>query len=298
LSIAAVSRGRAAHADPVLSRDINTYVLFAYDELIWKGGHGSTGYINGSNIGVNYPGMGITMSFGTSGQGVMSPGSQAAADIVRSDDPADVFDTLFANGVNPSFGATVNNPNPATTHGNWPYAGPIIATGDLPVFPFTPNRASTNGASDLTLGAGTHSVLPGVLRDVRFNDNAVINLGAGTYDMRNLSIGKNVTVNLTDNTILQIDRRFDPNEDLQFGTNAGHNGLGKIFVGGFGANPSTTPAVQFSHDAEIHMQLFAPTAWLNIGGTMSCTAVFGHCASPATQTTTCTWSCRSRRLLH
>src|SRR6185295_18611089 len=103
---ASLLRVGVTHATPIVSRDINTYVLFAYNELIWKGGSVATnsGYIMGGNIGVNYPGAGITLAFGTSGRGIMSAGSQAVADSVRADDAQDVFYTLFANQTNPSFG--------------------------------------------------------------------------------------------------------------------------------------------------------------------------------------------------
>ena len=37
------------------SRDIDSYVLFAYSDLIYKGANGSNGgTIDGGNIGVNY----------------------------------------------------------------------------------------------------------------------------------------------------------------------------------------------------------------------------------------------------
>ena len=104
------------------------------------------------------------------------------------------------------------------------------------------------------------------IRNVRFNDNVVVNLGAGIYDMRNLSIGKNVTINVNDATVLEIDRRFDPNDNLLFGTNGGYNGLAKILVGGFGDNPSTDRSAAFSHNAEIHAQFFSPNSWLDLGG--------------------------------
>ena len=252
-------------------------MLFAYDELVWKGGSVGTasGFINGGNIGVNYPGLsptGFSLAFGTSARGIMSPGSQAAADSVRADDAQDIFYDLFANTTNPSFGATVVNANPMTADGNYPYSpNTIIQTALLPVFPFTPNRALTNGAADLQVGgagglSSPQTIAPGPFRDVRFNDGVVVNFGPGVYDMRDVSIGKNVTVNVTDQTIFQIDENFEPNDGLLFGTNLGHTGKARLFVGGFGNNVSTTQTTNFSHDAIIHMQYFAPTAWLDLGG--------------------------------
>ncbi|MGH7132902.1 MAG: hypothetical protein ACREJO_13250 [Phycisphaerales bacterium] len=276
---AAVAPAFPPPAPPPVSRDINSYVLFAYDELVWKGGTPATdsGRIYGGNIGVNYADRsptGFALSFGTSARGIMSPGSQAVAHNVRADDAADIFYYLYANAVNASFGATVNNPNPDTVgypDGNIPFTGPIIDTPNLPVLPFTPNRALTNGAADLTVnGSGglpsPQTLSPGAYRDMRFNDNAVVNFLAGTYDIRNLSMGMNVTINVTDATILQIDRNFDPNNNLTFGANPGHNGGARILVGGFGNNVNTTRTTNFSQNAEIHAQYFAPTAWLDLGG--------------------------------
>jgi PEP-CTERM motif len=263
-------------ATPIVSRNINTYALFAYDQLEWKGGTAATnsGYIYGGDVGVNYPGLspsGFSLSFGTSARGIMSPGHQAVADSVRADDAQDIFYDLFANTLNVSFGATVVNPNPGTPKGNYPFTTPIIAAASLPMLPFTPGRAATNGASDLTVGGGgglpsPQTLLPGPFRDVRFNDGTTINLLAGQYDMRNVSIGKNVTINLTNGTILAIDKQFDPNDGLMMGTNPGYLGGAQLLVGGLGDNPSTDRTTNFSHNAEIHVQYFAPNSWLDLGG--------------------------------
>ncbi|HVZ94596.1 MAG TPA: hypothetical protein VG797_08800, partial [Phycisphaerales bacterium] len=249
----AVAAAGSAHA--AISRDINSYVLFAYDELVFKGGSsgGGTGFINGGNIGVNYAGRSqsaFSLEFATSGQAIMSVGSQAVADSVRSDASGSFFD-LYANTLNPSFAGTIRNSGPTG------FSAPIVATGSLPTLPFTPGRALTDGASNLTVGGSgglpsPQTITPGTFRDVRFNDNTVINLGAGEYDLRNLSIGRHVTINVTDQTVLRIDRRFDPNDFLLFGTNAGHNGGAQILVGGFGDNPTTERTTNFSHNAIIH----------------------------------------------
>ena len=256
-------------AAPVVNRDINSYVLFAYDQLIFKGGSLPTwGNIVGGNIGVNNVNGSIDFElvFATSNGARMSDGTQAVADSVRGDAGGSFYD-LFANSVNPSFASTIRGSGPLS------YTTPIIPTGSLPTLPFTPNRALTNGPSDSPAGTATNLTIPdngtytmavGAYRDVRFNDGAVITFGAGTFDMRSLSIGKNVTVNVTDNTILQIDQNWFNNIGLKLGvgTNAGC----KIYIGAYGINSNTTRATGFSTGAEIHAQYFAPTGWLDIGG--------------------------------
>src|SRR3989442_7683972 len=112
------------------SRNINTYVLFAYDELVFKGGSVATdsGHIRGGNIGVNFPGRtsdGYSMKYATTGRAIMDVGSQAVADSVRADNPAGVFYDLYANSVSPSFDPTILRMGPL------PYATPIIQSGDL-----------------------------------------------------------------------------------------------------------------------------------------------------------------------
>ena len=63
-------------------RLIDSYVLFAYDEMILKGATGASprGHIRGGDIGVNYPTANpnaFALSFATFGRVIMDPGSQA-----------------------------------------------------------------------------------------------------------------------------------------------------------------------------------------------------------------------------
>jgi hypothetical protein len=271
LAMVAGMAGTAAQSASaaVVNRDINSYVLFAYNELVFKGGSAATnsGFITGGNIGVNYAGLSqsaFSLEFATSARARMDDGFQAVADSVRGDAAGSFFD-LFANSVNPSFASQIRGSGPTA------YSGPIVPTPSLPTLGFTPNRALTNSAADLTVnGSGglpsPQTITPGAYRDVRFNDNSVVTFGAGVFDLRNLSIGKNVTINVSDSTVLQIDRQFDPNDFLIFGANPGSTGLAKILVGGFGDNPTTTRSTNFSHNAEIHAQYFAPNSWLDLGG--------------------------------
>ena len=125
----------------------------------------------------------------------MDAGSNAVADSVRAANAEGVFYNLFANSVNANFNATILGAGPL------PYTTPIIAPEDLPVLPFTPGRALTDGAADV---AGRehgvpspHTLAPGAYRDVRVNDGKTLNLGDGVYDFRSFSVGTNVTVNAT-----------------------------------------------------------------------------------------------------
>ncbi len=248
-------------------RIIDSYVLFAYDEMILKGATGSSprGHIRGGDIGVNYPTANpnaFALSFATFGRVIMDPGSQAVADSVRATSAEGIFFDLFANRVNASFAPTILGTGPT------PYTPPIIDAANLPVFPFIPGRALTDNAADVTVGGtgapSPFTFTPGAYRDVRFNNDAVVSFGDGTFDLRSLEIGRNVTIKVTDQTILQIDGGISINDGLKFGLGT-HSGA-QIFLGAFGFNPTANPVTNFAHNAEIHVQFFSPTGWLDMGG--------------------------------
>jgi hypothetical protein len=259
----------AAHATPPQpSRDIESYVLFAYDEMILKGAaNGSDhGYIHGGDIGVNFPDRGQdgspSLSYATIGPVVMDAGSNAVADSVRAANPEGVFYNLFANSVNVTFDATILGAGPL------PFTTPIIAPANLPVLPFTPGRALTDNAADVLIGQtgfpSPHTLAPGAYRNVRVNDGGTLNLGDGVYDMRSFSVGANVTVNVTDRTVIQIDRDWSVNDGLRLGV--GTQSGARVLVGGLGFSATQIRVCNFAHVAEIHAQFFAPTGWLDIGG--------------------------------
>src|SRR6185436_2646460 len=91
-------------------------------------------------------------------------------------------------------------------------------------------------------------------------------------NMRNLSIGKNVTINTDPNTILQIDLKFDSNDKLKFGNGASCSGA-KVYVGACGLNWTTERAVTFAHGSIVYGTFFVPTGWIDIGGGNN---LFGH----------------------
>ncbi|HVZ94507.1 MAG TPA: hypothetical protein VG797_08350 [Phycisphaerales bacterium] len=262
-------------AEAALSRDINTYVLFAYNELSFKGRDADVtrGFILGGNVGVNRldpspgnPDLLLHMGGGGSSHTVvMSQGTQVVADSM-SLGGSDVFVwDVYAN--------EYSNPTLQTNRNSGPlsFGGPIIAPETLPTLPFTPGRAITASASDVTVTSNTTMTLaPGVYRDVRAQDDSILNLGAGVYDLRDFNAGKEVVIHCTDQTILRIDSGFSLNNDCEFGigTNAG----AQILAGSFdiGANDNT---VNFSRRSVVYGQFFAPNGKLALGNH---TDLFGH----------------------
>jgi hypothetical protein len=269
LAVLAAAASTSQAAPPLQpSRDIGDYVLFAYDEMIVKGAVGTVdrGYIRGGDIGVNYPDRGQdgspSLSYATLGPVIMDAGSNAVADSVRAANPQGVFFNLFANSVNASFDPTILGAGPL------PYTTPIIAAGSLPALPFTPGRALTDGAADVQVGGtglpSPHPLAPGAYRDVRVNDRKTLNLTDGVYDFRSFSVGSNVTVNVTDRTVIQIDRDWHVNDGLQFGV--GTRAGARVYLGALGFPATGLPAVNFAHRSELHMQFFSPTGWMDMGG--------------------------------
>lgn len=257
-----------------VSRDVNTYSLFGLQTVSVKGRNGFTdrGFISG-NVGANPAETNTNtwlLNIGAGGVVIMADGTQMVGDSVRADQ-ASVYD-LFVN--------RLNSNSPDILRGTQSiFTAPIIngtadwttftITGDLPAFPFTPDRLSTNSASPVNVGMnGSATLLPGVYGDLQVNDNAVLNLSAGLYDFRNFNIGKGVVVNVSDDTILQIDRGFFLGEGTTFGV--GTSAGAQIYVGAWGltgANDLAASLARGGRNAQntIYGQLYCPFGDFNMG---------------------------------
>lgn len=284
----------AAFAAPpaVPGTDPNTYVLFATQELQFKGGGGtlaSGGMIVGGNIGVNNPGG--TLMYSTSAVAHMSPGTWAVADNASSGPNSNgSLHWLYANSVNQGWvggsGATVVDPNPATLSPigvgqyAWNASGGLFAS--MPTLPFVPSYQRMASANDVLVNGTTVNLSPGDYRDVEFRSSAVVNLGDGVYNMRSLKIGSSnpgVVVNVTDKTVLQIDQYFDAGDRMRFGANPESNGGACVYVGSIKNsandfyNTTTERTTNWGHfgrgsGGSLHMQYYAPNGWLDLGGDM------------------------------
>ena len=289
----------------IIEQNLDSYVLFATQDLLFKGGGGTLptgGMIVGGNIGVNN--VGGTLRYSTDAIAHMSDGTWAVADDARSGtETAGTLYWLYANTVNPGWttngGATVLQQNPATSTppdvGQYPWTAPLLTS--LPPLPFTPSYQRMELESDLTLGgaggtlydAGGYDLDPGNYRDVEFKapgtsdpNQAIINLVDGVYNMRSLKVfsaNPGVVINVRDGTILQIDMNFDAGDRMRFGANHDHHGCAKVYVGAIKNssndyyNPTTERVTNWGHDGRasggsLHMQYYAPNGWLDLGGDM------------------------------
>ncbi|MEX0642809.1 MAG: PEP-CTERM sorting domain-containing protein [Pirellulales bacterium] len=264
----------SAHA-ATINRNLDSYVLFALESLSFKGRNAmpSKGFILGGNVGVNIDsnngsnGHDLTMGGGGSSHAVvMSAGTQVVADRMNLGGADVTVGDIFAN--------TYSNETLNSIHASGPtaYTAPIIdPLTSFDILGFTPNRAITNNAADLVVNNGlTHNLALGDYRDIQVKDDATINFGPGTYNIRNLVGGKDITIGLTDATIILVDGEFTVNNDALIG--AGTGGMAQIKAGslGVGANDNT---IKFSQESEARGQFFAPNGILSLGNN---TDLFGR----------------------
>lgn len=257
VALGAVFAAPSSVSAAIVSRDINSYVLFALDELDFKGGNtAGTGFITGGNVGVNRadpnPGdSAANMNIGVNGRFVMSDGTHAVADTMRLGSDADVWD-VFVNVEKGAFGGTIRNTKTSPIP-DW-NGGPLIPLNDiLNLFPFDPARTTTDpgSAPDLSWSDTNNdwNLAPDVYGEINAQNGTTLNLSAGLYDMRFLNLGQNVTVNMTDQTILQVDDRVALN-GATFGANT--SGLAEIYIGAESGDNS-----QFGEGGDIWGQFFS-----------------------------------------
>ncbi len=192
-------------ADRPVDRDINAYVVFAFDNLTFKGAtpdyndvdmnnNGLTG-IHGGNIGLNKPGGTLNMcaNFITH----MDDGSQAVGDTLHGSSDCHLYD-VYANAMtgNPPIVPRNSGPNNVP-----PVVFPILTPDKIPAFPqFTcdPTHA------DVVVQAGPAVPLPpGVYGSVEVTQDGILNLD-GDYTFCSFVNGTDVTINTTAATVVKI----------------------------------------------------------------------------------------------
>ncbi|MCC6766538.1 MAG: hypothetical protein IT293_17895 [Deltaproteobacteria bacterium] len=282
-------------AGPEPPRDVNGYLLFAYTDLYVKGGTAAVpgrGLFTGGHLGSN----GIATvgdpnaTLGTNYGVYLSDGKAAVADRVTLGPghplmPTSVWD-LFTNVIdnNDFTPSSVRNAGPIC------FAPPIIDTGlpsfvafthpggpYQPVLPSFPSEAALNALADVQLPAGfLLNLAPGDYGDVDINDDGILNLAAGVYNLHSLQTGRNVTINTTAGTEVRIAVDFRSNNDLTIqGSDLARfyvrsDGLGpSIFSFTLGYNTDPTCAETIA----VHGQFFVPNGRVNLG---DCTNIFGR----------------------
>jgi hypothetical protein len=213
-TVGATGGSRVSFAAPPsrpLSRDLSSYVLFAFETLSFKGGErAGRGVIAGGDVGAggvdphpddSQPVLSICANHAVT----MEDGAQVAAHTMRITARCDVWD-VYANTVNPGSDVVPRNAGPVA------FSLPLLA--GLPPFPAfacdpgTPFTAPEGGAADLA---------PGTYGDVRLKDGSHTALSPGVYTLCNLEIGRRATVVTGPGVELRIARTFAAANDATFG---------------------------------------------------------------------------------
>ena len=249
-----------------INRDINSYVLFAYDELDLKGsnandtncapGVGGGGCVLGGNVGVNrVDPSGVRRDLRLGGNNhsiVLSPGAQTVGDSMRlSGGDASFYGDVFGNSV-------IATPPPGLSSGPTPFVGPIIDPGSLPMLP-----AFTPGTQNRTF-ANSGALLPGDYQDIIVNNGVTLDLTPGIYNIRNFRAGQHVTINAPPGVVFHVKGVFRLNDDTAL------LGFGQFLVesvrDNFNDLGANDVSINFGRDqSEIHGFFFAPNGRIDLG---------------------------------
>lgn len=276
------------HVSAQPSTDMDSYVLFALDELSFKGGNDALdtpgvydpavdrGFVLDGNVGVNAVdptpnNSSALMNVGANARFVMSDNTQLVGDSIRLGEVASVYDVYR----NIELGVGWTNPNVETsdpvirnlkfdlsTYGMPPIIDPALLTGDALCGTFTAGTTDVTIPADLPSGS---TLTPGAYQDLRVTDGNTLYFDAGTYTFRRFNSGQNVTIYTTEDTIIQI--VGDPGADPDF--NLGGNGsyLGPV-------DPNTEciakfcvlgETVNFSDNGTFYGVMIAPNASIGLG---------------------------------
>ena len=197
--------------------DINSYVLFAFDNLELQGraelGQAATrGLIQGGNVGAE--GLGgdpnaVDLAICSNGAATMDPGTQVVAPTMRLTNLCKVWD-VYTNSL-------VGNP-PVVPHnsGPTPYSGLIVPNPPtFPSFDCDPNAP----AIKVGTGESPAPIAPGSYSSIRLNDNSVVTFLPGVYTMCSFSMGKNVHATATAGTTFHVTQSWSTNNGSFFGGN-------------------------------------------------------------------------------
>ncbi|MGB2712660.1 MAG: SdrD B-like domain-containing protein, partial [Vicinamibacterales bacterium] len=265
-----------------ISRDINTYVLFALYDLSFKGEQTTTSdNILDGNVGVNYPNGELNnreLSFG--GPTKLSDSTQVVANRATIGDPypdSKVWE-LYTNEVSNSMDPNViRHPNPATVNTSLKGATPlddpsgpidnrlpIVATQNLPQFPVMPVLPCPSGSVEVNTSNSSavnpYVLDPGIYCDVVVRDGAWIKLKTGNYYVRSFDGHPNIHVLTEDGTWVLATGLLDVGD----GSTVGPADGAKFWGRSDGISPSD-PSMSFGRNTTFHGQVYLPNGHLALG---------------------------------
>jgi hypothetical protein len=253
----------ARRVQTVPDPDINSYVLFAFDELDFKGGQGNHGpsIIDGGNIGVNESGFirgnDWRMNICANARMIMSDNTMVVSDNLRMGDTSTTGQECDVYRVFNNEGQRNNEESrtgPAITFD----PPPIKATPPLPDFTCNPNNPFTVPAQ------GTATMSPGVFGAVNWQNGTTVTLTAGTYTMCRITTGQNVRVITQPGVVLQVAQDFLINDAMRF-DGSDCSDIPVVYVRADGVDPDNDNAVRFGENSEIWGHFYSPNGRLNLG---------------------------------
>lgn len=266
-----------------IDRDLTSYVLFALDELDFKGGNTAgcdRGHVLGGNVCTNVDGnvgdSNASLAVGLNGLFRMSDGTQLVGGSIRLGEESSVYDVYVENEMGVGWGNTTSPCGGPTIRGT-KYT--ISNAVDLPVSPVAELTTAALcdpfdpvGTLDITVNVDNSPVdlAPKAYQDVQVQNGTVLRLSAGVYTVRRFTTGQNVTVHTVPGTVIHVWRDGDPNQtDFNLGGNGSYFGseypnvesVACICVSDIYANSH----VQFSDNGEFWGVIVAPNASVNVG---------------------------------
>ncbi|HEX5096511.1 MAG TPA: hypothetical protein VFX21_10875 [Acidimicrobiia bacterium] len=237
-----------------VDRDIDTYVLFGFESVNFKGAESAgRGIISGGNVGANGidtdpADSEVVVNICANHNVTMDHRSQLVGDSVRATDGCHVWD-VYANSLIGSPAVVPANSGPTA------FATPVVTAPAFPSF-------ACNAAAPVDVGTGATSMLPpGTYGAVKFKDGSTVTLGAGTYTMCDLNIGKNVNVTTVTGTVLQIEQTFSVSNETVFGPVCDV----PIYVRADGATGDNDVAVNFSKHTSVAGKFFTLLGKIALG---------------------------------
>ena len=228
-------------------------MLFAYTDLYVKGGTAAVpgrGLFTGGNLGSN----GVATvgdpnaTLGTNYGVYLPDGNAAVADRITLD--------RVTHSCRRASGTSSRTRSPTTTSRRHRCgtsarsASPPIIAPLLPSFvafthpggrtgrrcPSFPSEAALNALPDIHLPGGfVLNLAPGSYGDIDLNDDSILNLTNGIYNLHSLQAGRNVTINTAPGTDVRIAVDFRSNNDL---TIQGSD-LARFYIRSDGLGPAT-----------------------------------------------------------
>lgn len=283
LAVPAPLVGVSLSVAQTIDRELSSYVLFALDELDFKGGNTPAcdrGHVLGGNVCTNVDGnlgdSNASVAVGLNGLFRMSDGTQLVGGSIRLGEESSVYDVYVERQMGVGWG------NPTSPCGGPTVRGTVYTISnavDLPVIPV--EQLTTAELCDPFEPVGTVDVTvtpdnspldlaPGAYQDIQVQNGTTLRLSAGVYTVRRFTTGQSVNVYTVPGTIIHVWGDGDPNAvDFNLGGNGSFFGSEDPSVESVAcicvSDIHDNSHVQFSDNGEFWGVIIAPNASVNVG---------------------------------